>query len=179
MSFTWFMPMLLLAGITMAAELKIEVTGEAGQPLLSRIEVRGSMAKMYQPDGALMDKTARVPVTGPEWYRGHFVVEGKATLDVPLGKYTVVAEHGPEFERCETSIDVTTAPAGVRCTLRPWIRMNDLGWWSGDMHVHRPLEDVPTLMKTEELNVAVSYTMWNTAQWSRTSGQTKPRCEHS
>ena len=66
------------------------------------------------------------------------------------------------------------APAAVRLSLGPWIRMNDLGWWSGDLHVHRPLADVPALMKTEDLNVAVSYTMWNTQQRSRSDWTGKP-----
>jgi predicted TIM-barrel fold metal-dependent hydrolase len=166
----------MLAVPLAAAELRIEATGEDGKPLWTRMEVRGADGRMYQPaEGALRDKTAHVQLTGEEWYKGHFVVEGKAALQVPPGKYTVIAEHGPEFERFQTAVEVTeAAPAAVRVRLRPWIRMNDLGWWSGDMHVHRPLEDVPALMKTEELNVAISYTMWNTEQWSRNAWKDKP-----
>ena len=65
-----------------AAELKIEVVDEAGKPLWSRLEVRGSDGKMFQPEGAIRDKTAQVKVSGPSWYQGHFVVEGKVTLDL-------------------------------------------------------------------------------------------------
>jgi hypothetical protein len=172
---THFLTFLLLAALLHGAELTIQVTDEAGQLLLSRIEVRGPDGKMYQPQGAIEDKTARVSTGGPEWYRGHYVAQGTSTLDVPPGKYTVIAEKGPEFERKETTVEVgPDKPVRVRYQLRPWIRMNDLGWWSGDMHVHRPLEDVPTLMKTEELNLAVSYTMWVTAQSSRDHWRDKP-----
>jgi hypothetical protein len=41
--------------------------------------------------------------------------------------------------------------------------MRDLGWWSGDMHVHRPVEDSPSLSLAEDLNVNVVFTMWNCA----------------
>jgi hypothetical protein len=166
----------LLAAPLVAAELNIEVTDGDGKLLWTRVEVRGPGGKMYQPaQGAIRDKTAHVKHSGEDWYKGHFVVESKAALQVPAGRYTVIAEHGPEFERAERVADVTdAAPADVRIILRPWIHMNDLGWWSGDMHVHRPLGDVPALMKTEDLNVAVSYTMWNTEQGTINDWKDKP-----
>ena len=173
--------LLLLASLQLsAAQLKIEVTDQAGKPLWTRMEVRGANDSMYQPEGALRDKTAHVKLSGPSWYKGHFVVEGKALLDVPPGRYTVVAEHGPEYERSETQVEVTAeAPTILSLKLHPWIRMNDLGWYSADMHVHRPLEDVPVLMRTENLNLAVSYTMWNTEnstqnRWTDHNGPVDP-----
>lgn len=169
------LPLLLLAGLAYAGEMKIEVTDGAGKPLWARIEVRGAGGKMFQPAGALRDKTAHVKTSGEPWYLGHFVSEGKAVLDVPDGDYTVVIEHGPEFERSESKVHVGAgAPAAIRAVLHPWIRMNEMGWWSGDTHVHRPLGDVPALMAAEELNVAVSYTMWNTANGSRNDWTDKP-----
>jgi predicted TIM-barrel fold metal-dependent hydrolase len=176
MSLTRFLVLPLAAAPLVAAELRIQAVDPAGNPCWTRLEVRGADGRMYQPaQGAIRDKTAHVKLTGEEWYKGHFVVEGEAALQVPPGKYTVIAERGPEFERKEIAVDVTDAsPAGVRVSLRPWIRMNDLGWWSGDMHVHRPLEDVPALMRTEDLNLALSYTMWNTGQGSLNSWRDKP-----
>ncbi len=159
-----------------AAELRIQVTDDTGRPLWTRLEVRGADGKMYQPEqDAIRDKTAHVKVTGAEWYKGHFVVRGEAAVRVPPGKYTVIAEHGTEFERVEMPVEVTDAkPADVHIKLRPWIRMNDLGWYSGDTHVHRPLPDVPALMDTEDLNVAISYTMWNTESGSLNDWKNKP-----
>ena len=43
-------------------------------------------------------------------------------------------------------------------------RISDLaaeGWYSGDLHVHRPLKDVPLLMRAEDLYVAPVITWWN------------------
>jgi predicted TIM-barrel fold metal-dependent hydrolase len=166
----------LLAAVSLiGAELRIEVTDESGRPLWTRLEVRGADGKMFQPDQAIRDRSAHVKVSGPSWYLGHFVVEGKATLSIPAGRYAVVAEHGTEYERSEQVVDVGSAEAStLRITLRPWIRMNDLGWYSADMHVHRPLEDVPALMRTEGLNLAVSYTMWNTTDGSRSRWRDHP-----
>jgi hypothetical protein len=35
------------------------------------------------------------------------------------------------------------------------------GWWPGDLHVHRPVEDIELLMRAEELHVAPVVTWWN------------------
>ena len=44
---------------------------------------------------------------------------------------------------------------------RVWFeRMRDKGWWSGDMHVHRPLKLLAVLMESEDLNVAIPLTRW-------------------
>jgi hypothetical protein len=35
------------------------------------------------------------------------------------------------------------------------------GWWSGELHVHRSLEDIELLMRAEDLHVAPVITWWN------------------
>ena len=35
------------------------------------------------------------------------------------------------------------------------------GWWPGDLHVHRPVEDIELLMRAEDLHVAPVITWWN------------------
>ena len=34
----------------------------------------------------------------------------------------------------------------IRLPLRRWINMADLGWFSGETHVHRTLDELPTAM---------------------------------
>jgi hypothetical protein len=151
----------LLACCASAAELRIRVTDETGRPIWTRLEVRGPSGKMYQAPGAILDQTAtRRP--GEPWYLGSFVVNGACTVEVPAARYSVIAEHGLEYERGEKDVDVfTETPSTVAFQLRPWIRMRERGWWSGDMHVHRPVEDAPSLSLAEDLNVSIVITMWN------------------
>ena len=35
------------------------------------------------------------------------------------------------------------------------------GWYSGDVHVHRPMDDIPLLMQAEDLDIAPVITWWN------------------
>jgi hypothetical protein len=133
-----------------------------GNPVWARIEVRDAKGAMFQPDFALRDRTARNRPGGQPWYVGSFVAKGEIKLDVPPGDYTVVAERGTEFNRLEIPVKVTDAATSfVKIELERWIDMNDLGWYSADFHVHRPLEDVPALIQAEDLNLAVVLTMWN------------------
>lgn len=144
-----------------ASELRIAVTDEKGTPVWTRLEVRGPGMQMYQPKDAIMAHPM-VQRIEDAYYTGSFVVHGGATWDVPPGRYVVVAEHGLEYERVEKAVTVTAAePASVAIQLRPWIRMRDRGWYSGDMHVHRDPADMAALTLAEDLNISVDFTMWN------------------
>jgi hypothetical protein len=98
---------------------------------------------------------------GP-WYVGSFVTQGEAVLEVPAGTYTVIAERGTEYRRFEGQVVVLAGSIARRkIVLKPWINMNDLGWWSADFHVHRSLEETQKLTLAEDLNLSVVFTMWN------------------
>jgi hypothetical protein len=155
------LPFLMLAASASATELTIQVTDETGRPVWTRLEVRGPDGRMFQSPGAILDQTARNRPGGGPFYLGSFIVEGKARLDVPPGRYTVIAEHGLEYERGEKSVEVAASPAQVEVQLKPWVRMCQQGWYSGDMHLHRPLEDSVPVALAEDVNLNVAFTMWN------------------
>ncbi len=136
-----------------AANLSIQVVDRDRRPLWTRLEVRGPGGQMFQPAGAIRDPMKKTRGGGP-WYPGSFIVHGSAQLEVPTGDYLVVAEHGLEYERIEKRVSVgAKSPRTLRICLRPWIRMREKGWWSGDMHVHRPLADAPAIAQAEDINV--------------------------
>lgn len=153
---------LLVAAELAAGELKINTVDSEGRPVWARIEVRDSGGQMYQPDGALRDLEAGSRPGGGPWYLGSFVAQGETVTEVPPGAYTVVVERGTEYERVEERVDVTDGkPTELTVSPRPWIRMNERGWWSADFHVHRTPEDVEKLALAEDLNLSVVFTMWN------------------
>jgi hypothetical protein len=146
------------------AKLHIEVVDETGQPVWARLEVRGPEGKMYGPEPTFGDHTAlRFSGIGP-WYLGSLVAKGETVVEVPAGEYTVIAEHGTEYERFEKRV-VVSGGQSIRLgiPLKPWVRMNELGWWSADLHVHRDPADIPKLALAEGLNLSVVYTIWNKA----------------
>jgi hypothetical protein len=135
------------------------LTIETGGP--ARIEVRGADHEMYQPQKALMDRTAARQLAGKDdYYLGHFTSTGTTTLDLPAGQYTVVVEKGLEFERLESVVELN-AEQTLRLVPKRWVDMASQGWWSGDMHLHRPPAEAKILLTAEDLNLGVFFTMWN------------------
>ena len=105
-------------------------------------------------------KPRRAP--GLPFWRDHFVSPGKVQLDLPEGDYTFEIERGPEFRRVAGELSVR---GGKKHELTFSLeRLTDLskeGWYSGDLHVHRPVENIKLLMRAEDLDVAPVITWWN------------------
>jgi hypothetical protein len=137
------------------ADRKLRMTIETNGP--ARLEVRGPGGDMYQPAGAVMAPTG---TKDPGPYAGHFTSPGTAVLELEPGRYTVIAEKGLEFTRVESAVDLK-ADQTVRLTPQRWVHMAPQGWWSGDFHIHRPPEIAELLLRAEDLNLGVFFTMWN------------------
>ncbi len=136
-----------------AAELDLRVKNEKHQLIWCRVEVRGSDGKMYQGKGTL-GSGERNPRGRLPWYLGSFLMNGTSTVELPAGTYTVVVEHGLEYNHFERQISVSDAvPIHMNVELRPWIRMEKKGWWSADMHVHRSPQEAPAVVQAEGLNL--------------------------
>ncbi len=152
------------------SELRIRVRDEKDRPIWARVEVRGPGGRMYHPPGAFHEKLTKAR-GGEPYYLGSFIMNGTAAMKVPAGKYLIVAEHGLEYERVERVVDVNAgSPASVSLRLRPWIRMREKGWWSGDVHVHHTLEEAQSLVQAEHLNVAVLPTRGKLMDWNDRHG---------
>ena len=80
------------------------------------------------------------------------------------GKYTVSAERGKEYLPAskEIVVSVSEEPEEIILSLKRWINMAERGWYSGETHVHRTVDELPTLMLAEDLNVAFPLTAWVT-----------------
>jgi len=129
--------------------LQIAVVGEDGKPLPCRIHLADAAGKPVRAEGL------------PFW-RDHFVCPGSVELPLPAGAYRAEVERGPEHQRHAATIDVPAS--GIETLSVRLKRIADLaaeGWYSGDLHVHRPIEQMRLLMRAEDLHVAPVITWWN------------------
>ena len=140
------------------------------------LRFRAPDGKMFKPRPALPTAVPLYPSIGP-WYLGSFTMHGEAVVEVPPGPYTVIAERGTEYQRFEKHLLVAQGEsAHLEIALKPWIRMSELGWWSGDLHVHRSPEDVSKLALAEDLNLSVLFMIWgNRNPWA---GKPWPKDSH-
>lgn len=81
-------------------------------------------------------------------------------VDVPAGKTTITVELGKEYQPLTTIVDVATGGTEVVLPLSRWIDMPARGWYSGDTHIHRKLDDMANIMPAEDLHVTMPLTYW-------------------
>jgi len=91
----------------------------------------------------------------------HFISQGTFAAALPPGRYLLRVERGPEYRPWESRL--TLEPGRIHSetvSLIRWIDMNERGWYSGDLHNHRPLEQISSLLLAEDLNVAPVLADW-------------------
>ncbi|MCA9231435.1 MAG: CehA/McbA family metallohydrolase, partial [Planctomycetales bacterium] len=80
---------------------------------------------------------------------------------VSPGHYVVYYEHGPEWRGNKAQVRVNEGEiAEQQLSTSRWIDMNSRGWYAGDTHVHRTIDDLPNVMRAEDLNVALPLSYW-------------------
>lgn len=103
-------------------------------------------------------------------YRDHFCCDGEEVLTLRTGRYTYIIERGPEYNRCKGSLEIENGSLiEVKKKLTRIIDMASEGWWSGELHVHRPAKDIKLLMQAEDLHIAPIITWWNRSNMWRNS----------
>ncbi|MBE0535549.1 MAG: CehA/McbA family metallohydrolase [Phycisphaerae bacterium] len=83
-------------------------------------------------------------------------------VDLPPGTYRLTIERGKEYFSHTQTVVMQGEPLSMAVSLRRWIDMAAQGWYSGDTHVHRTLQELPNVQLAEDLNVSFPLTYWVT-----------------
>src|SRR5256886_11895924 len=143
------------------------VDAEDGKALPSRVYIRGADGAWHFPKTAF----ARGSAVRYERRSGFNknTVEMHTTLsahpfraELLPGRYPFTVEPGNEFFPETREEMVQRDMAKVEFRLRRWVNMVELGWYSGDTHVHRDPGDLPNVMLAEDVNVAFPLVYWTT-----------------
>jgi hypothetical protein len=144
--------------------LRVEIFDRAtGQAVNARCYLTDATNKFWAPAGA------------PQYNKPpeqHFIASGKFEISLPPGHYRLQVERGPEYRSVTREIEI--APGATRqenIELERWINMNARGWYSGDLHNHRPWREMPVLLLAEDLNLAPTLTQW---VWENQMNATAP-----
>jgi hypothetical protein len=139
------------------------VDAETGTLLPCRVYVESAEGEWYfaqagdESGSAVEYDVAR----SPESFEKHTTVSAHPfVFDLPPGRYDVVVERGKEYHPKPLTVTMDDEPVKRTIRLRRWIDMAKLGWYSGDTHVHRSLDDLPNVMRAEDLNVALPLSYW-------------------
>ena len=154
-----------------AAEFVISITDAAThQPVAARVYVengetgsRHFVRAHSKLDGVVYEKQNWANKRSIEHHTSvpaaPFVAE-----NLPAGTYTLTVERGKEYfpETRRITLAEGEKRAVETVALRRWVNMAERGWWSGETHLHRPLNELPVVMQAEDLNVAMPLTYWVT-----------------
>ncbi len=154
------MPRILCPLLPLIAALAQTTTApQATLDLVLRSDEKPAAARVYITDSD--GKPVLIPGAVQYSRRGedHSVVDRSAEIPLPPGTYKVRAEKGPEYRPDEAT--VTLKPGETRRVILDVVRfynMNEMGWYSGDLHIHRTAEDLALIVRAEDLNVAPAIT---------------------
>jgi hypothetical protein len=142
------------------------VDSDDGQLLPARLSIRSSTGAWYFPKSVSTQGTAieyRRQVS-PTSLEQHVTLSAHPfEVELPAGKYTITVERGKEYLPQTREVVIEDKAVDVSIPLKRWINMASLGWYSGDVHAHRTLSEVPNLVLAEDLNVAMPLSHWVTS----------------
>ncbi len=142
---------------TTGSELRLTILDSVtGKPVPCRIHLKDAAGKPVRRGGL------------PSWH-DHFVCDGLAKLELPPGAYSYEIDRGPEYRLATGRLTVAEqTPQEITNRLQRLVDLSKDGWWSGELHVHRPLRDIELLMRAEDLHVAPVITWWNAnSEWNK------------
>jgi TolB protein len=93
----------------------------------ARVSIQRVDGKYFAPVGALHRVLNNY---------GHFYCDGKAELQLPVGKYRLRAFRGPEYRTAYRDFEITEGDNELGVELQRWINMKANGWYSGENHIH-------------------------------------------
>src|SRR5262245_21722928 len=129
------LPLIAAEPDTPLVNVELRVNGPDGKPIPCRVHLADITGRPHQPQGL------------PFW-KDHFVCDGRLTLKLPSGKYKYEIVRGPEWKRLTGSLDVSGGRVEkVHVKLERLTDVAREGWYSGDLHVHRPVDDIELLMR--------------------------------
>ncbi|MCA8991351.1 MAG: CehA/McbA family metallohydrolase [Planctomycetaceae bacterium] len=147
-----------------AAVLTLNVVDDAtGQPIASRVYLQANSGEWHffeAPGAQRYEKQNWNNKNSVEYHT--CLLPGPATVELPSGIYHLTVERGKEYFPATDRIEVGDTAAEVTIRLKRWINMAKCGYFSGEMHLHRTLEELNTVVLAEDLNVAFPLTYWET-----------------
>ncbi len=140
---------------------------ETGQPTPVRIYIRdqnGYVAPLPPEAIAVMYGRDDLPEGYGYQPDSSFYVDGTFTLELERGSYQISLSKGVEYLDQKINLEVGQEIQTETFTMERWIHMADLGWYSGDCHIHirRSPRENPLLLKwieAEDIHVGAMLQM--------------------
>ena len=119
----------------------------------ARVRIRDRFGKDHIPPDSVS-----VPIAKDRW----FVCSGRVKAEIPAGTTSVRIERGTEYRPAIQKINIR-ADKTIRhkVKLKRWIHMSQLGYASGENHLHVPADKLSAMLAAEDLDFGTSLSWWN------------------
>ena len=155
------------------------VDADTGERLPARVYVRSEnndwlFVQSTAPDGsALPYREQWVPM--PDSVEKHTTISAHPfRIALKPGRYTVTIERGKEYFPLSRELTLNDKPIDETFRIKRWTNMAQLGWYSGETHVHRRISELDNVMLAEDLNVTFPVTFWAINAFERPNLEPSP-----
>jgi hypothetical protein len=147
--------------------LSLTVRDQAtGKPLPCRVSLVDANGRSVPFTTASAEAAVSYDVTNrinPQSVEQHTTLaEFPARAPVEPGAYLLRVSRGQSWLPARESITVTNTDVEVTVELKQFVDPTSAGWYSGDTHLHRTVDELKTVILAEDLNVALPLTYWVT-----------------
>jgi hypothetical protein len=141
------------------------VDADSGRPIPSRVSIRRDDGSWYFPHSESPQGSAvqyrKTAFGRPSIVEMHTTLSAHPfAVELPSGRYIVTAERGKEYHPERRDVTISGEPVRLTIRLKRWIDMAGRGWYSGDTHTHRTIDELPNLLLAEDLNLAFPLGDW-------------------
>ncbi|HOK76805.1 MAG TPA: CehA/McbA family metallohydrolase [Verrucomicrobiota bacterium] len=170
---------LTIGALLTSAAIGAQITGtvvdeKSGDLLPARIYMQDADGNWHfvdpaSPRGSAV-RYAKTNWVNPKSVEVHTTISAHPfRAELAPGKYSFTIERGKEYRPLVRTIEVNAQDLQLRFPLSRWINMEALGWFSGDTHLHRTVEELNNVILAEDLNVAFPLTFWVTTAFTAPS----------
>ena len=143
------------------------VDADSGEALAARLYLTSESQVPYYFQSADA-KSSTVKYDKQNWLDNQ-AVEHHTTVsahpcfaEVPSGHYSLTVERGKTYRPITQSFVVKDQDVELKILLQRWSDPAAAGWYSGDTHLHRTVDELRNVVLAEDLNVALPLTSWVT-----------------
>ncbi len=143
------------------------IDGDTGETIAARVYLQDQQGEWHfvesaHPSGqtVIYDRQNWINQEAIERYTN--VSAHPFQVSLSPGNYTMIVERGKEYRPAQHDFSIENEDVQVEITVHRWIDMAEKGWYSGDTHVHRTVEELHTILPAEDLHAAFPLTYWVT-----------------
>ncbi|QDV84302.1 hypothetical protein [Planctomycetes bacterium TBK1r] len=138
-------------GAPLAARLYLQSTD--GTPFYFRSDAPTGSAVRYEKQNWINKQSVEYHTT---------VSAHRCSATVPEGEYRLIVQRGKTYFPHRQTLTVGADDLDLTVRLKRWNNPQSRGWYSGDTHLHRTIDELKNVIVAEDLNVALPLTNWVT-----------------